>query len=659
MTDLKICIEKLELVINSITAFLKYLTDNKEKIEKIYASKFENYKHNSYKSVDGKLLIIKDTAFEKFYNEIILFLDYQNLFLKDLKDFISSWDQNKDSKLSRYMDKLINECIDAVKEYEYLSTNNEYEIFNILNKPTISNNYRSILLLKDFAKYEKNIVLIGGNGSGKTTFANALKGCDLDLISVIPAQKNLYFIEKDYQLLNTNIKEMEMTIIENNIEKGKNDNYGNDYYSYQNTQFSKLIYGMRTGYISYLCKCQETNEKANIDNTVYGKVKRIFNTLFQDIELKIDYNDNNRLYCVKQDNKYSINKLSEGEKAVLYYSISVLIAKDNGFIIVDEPETYLNPSLTNILWDLLIKEKQNCQFIFITHSIDFVLGLNNKIISWIKKYNGFNKWDFKILPNDSNLPNSMLTEILGSKKPILFCEGDSKNSLDYHIYRAILGKDYTVIPSGGHQQVISYCRAVNNIKLEINLTIDAYGIIDGDLISDDAKIKYNEDNIFVLPFNEIEMFILEEQIIRKTLLSSYSQEREDKIKNFMEDLWKKVEDNKNKIAFAFAKSIIDETLHTYTIKTKNNIDNMKIELNDLSNINVDDIYNKKLDEIEDIIIKKDYKNLLKVCNLKEEISHGLANSKLDNDYVNKAIGHIQKDEELQSYLRCTYFSFLK
>ncbi|MEF2619270.1 MAG: AAA family ATPase [Clostridia bacterium] len=143
--------------------------------------------------------------------------------------------------------------------------------------------------------------------------------------------------------------------------------------------------------MGYLCKCEREKVNPDIYKTIFGKVRNVFNTLFSEIDIIIDEESNNSIKCIKQGNKYGINALSEGEKAVLYYSISVFVAKDDGFIIIDEPETYLNPSITNILWDLLIKEKNNCQFIFITHSIDFVLGRTNKIIAWIKDYKYPNK----------------------------------------------------------------------------------------------------------------------------------------------------------------------------------------------------------------------------------------------------------------------------
>ncbi|MCK1158677.1 hypothetical protein [Streptococcus uberis] len=63
-------------------------------------------------------------------------------------------------------------------------------------------------------------------------------------------------------------------------------------------------------------------------------------------------------------------------------------------------------------------------------------------------------------------------------------------------------------------------------------------------------------------------------------------------------------------------------------------------------------------ELEKIISDKNYEELLKVCNLKKEISRGLANDLLDKNYEEKAKQRIMNDEELKCYLREKYFSFL-
>lgn len=380
----------------------------------------------------------------------------------------------------------------------------------------------------------------------------------------------------------------------------------------------------------------------------------MFKVLFPDIELRFEDGKIHRLSCIKSGKKYNINGLSEGEKVVLYYAISVFMAKENSFIIVDEPETYINPSLTNVLWDTLTKERKDCQFIFITHSIDFVLGRSNSKIAWIKNYEYPSTWQFEILEDDNDFPKPMLTEILGSKKPIVFCEGDDKASLDYHIYKSILEKYFTIIPTQGHYQVISCCRALN----KLGLNYKAWGIIDGDCISEEKKKKYMEDNIFVLPFNEIEMFILEEKIIMETIKSSYPMTYESKIGDFIQKFWEEVETEKEKIVLSYVKFLVDEYIERWKITSVKNLSEIEEGLSDITKIKIQDYYDEKSEELREIILKKDYQRLLKVCNLKKKISKGIANQYLDADYEEKAKQQIISNVELQKYLKEIYFGFL-
>ena len=337
----------------------------------------------------------------------------------------------------------------------------------------------------------------------------------------------------------------------------------------------------------------------------------------------------------------------------IYYIISVLMAKENSTVIVDEPETYLNPSLANSLWDILTSERDDCQFIFITHSVDFVLGRSNCKLAWIKNYTFPNEWEFEVLEDDKNLPKPMLTEILGSKKPIVFCEGNDKSSLDYHIYKAILEKDYTVIPVHGHRQVINCCRAVN----DFGLNYSAYGIIDGDNISEEKIEKYKRDNIVVLPFNEIEMFILEEEIVEKTIRDIYPAKYRERIDKFKMKLWETVELRKEKIILSYVKQIVDEYVESKKISSEKSIEDICNDLKNISNFDVKKIYTDKLDQIDDIIKSQDYQKLLQVCNLKKEITKGIADRELDSNYEEKVKQHIMTDEELQTYLRKVYFDF--
>ena len=167
-------IEILNSAEKKISDCLAYLRDNKNTIIfKDYEDNYYNHLNNQYADVNRRTFLLKDVDFNSFFDITLSFLSEQSDFINDFKEL--EYLKTENNKLSKYAEKIISECMRSVQQYNYLSQNN-CDIFHILYKPNLRANYSSILILKDFYKYEENIVLIGGNGSGKTSFANTLKG---------------------------------------------------------------------------------------------------------------------------------------------------------------------------------------------------------------------------------------------------------------------------------------------------------------------------------------------------------------------------------------------------------------------------------------------------------------------------------------------------
>ena len=165
-----------------------------------------------------------------------------------------------------------------------------------------------------------------------------------------------------------------------------------------------------------------------------------------------------------------------------------MTAPQNSFIIVDEPENHLNPAIYNKIWEKLISIREDCQFIFISHTIDFITARTNYEIVTIKNYSFPDKFEFSFFGEDlDSIQLQYIVEILGSRKTLLFCEG-TKSDYDYQIYESIFGNTYTVIPVGNCTTVkkcVEVCNKniiANNIKLAI-------GIIDFDLTSEIEDMK--------------------------------------------------------------------------------------------------------------------------------------------------------------------------
>ena len=83
-----------------------------------------------------------------------------------------------------------------------------------------------------------------------------------------------------------------------------------------------------------------------------------------------------------------------------------------------------------LLWDKLEQIIKDCTFVYLTHNVDFAVSRINATILWNKSFTVPDSWDIKVIPLNTEIPDELLVEIAGSRKNVLFCEGE-KSSLDY------------------------------------------------------------------------------------------------------------------------------------------------------------------------------------------------------------------------------------
>ena len=640
--------QKLKMIILDLEEYINILNGTKEQLKVEYDAKKHQYVKNSYNNSPMTF----ELSFEEVFNKVIEYLEIQ---IETLKKYSDLRIEIKDTLISKNYNNILNEF-----DYPYdtsslkLNVTNIDTFINILTWKNLNEDYKRLNLLKNFSGIEKDIVLIGGNGKGKTFLANFLKESEFNSISVIGAQKILNFYSNRNSSLRSSQKDIEESLLKNIIKDSKEALSNFEFFNFLNDQFTKLITAMKVEYMNYLCECDQAKRVPENNSTVFGKVRNIFPLLFKDLELSFSEKKEIPLRVKKNGKEYSVNGLSEGEKVVLYYAISVLMAKDDGLIIIDEPETYLNPSISNLFWDKLKEEKPNTQFLFITHSVDFVLGRSNAQIAWIKEFVYPDEWELELLTEENKLPKQLLTEILGSSKHYLFCEG-TKASYDYHIYKALFGEEYTIIPSEGHISVINNVKAVN----ELEGFNTAYGIIDLDTLTEDEIESYKQEKIEVLPFNEIEMLFFEEHIMESFMKNVHAEKYNSIINDFKSKFFKEVEENKKRIALAYIKKYVENYLLKEKIKEYAEIKDIQNQLDNFFNFDIQELYSQKLNQINQIVKDEQYFELLKVCNLKGQITGGLANRTLVGGYIDKVKEKIIVDKDLQVYIRNTYFSNLK
>lgn len=524
--------------------------------------------------------------------------------------------------------------------------------------PQIIYNFKVIKLFSFIAKIDSTAVIIGANGAGKTSLINELRKNNSKINSnemyVLPAQKLLCFAT---HIQDRNVVDEDSYITEfNNINLKYEtiDLYLNQIDANFSNTFTKLITLLVKDIIAVATDNFRGKNESSL--SLWQKLEKIWNKIKPEIKFDID-TKNTVVKVEKNGSKYSINGLSDGERCILFYIGNVLLAPENSYIIVDEPETFLNAAVYNELWDLLISERPDCQFIFASHNMDFVQSRTNATYIWCKNFEAPYDLDYQVLEESQEIPLPLLTEVSGAKKPILFCEG-TKNSLDYQIYSKLFSEFCFVKPVQGHKQVIQYTKAYN--KLEETYGNKAYGIIDYDWM-DEARIEsYKKKNIFVLPFNEIEMLLVDEEMVNY-VLSDDEEDKKQKIKKFRDTVISLCITNKDKIISIALKKKLDEFMEGNLIETREPTeDEARTFLENLSEkFDITVTLENITKIVEDSIASSDFSKILKICNLKNEIIDSKEIKEIVSNLKEKALSSIALDNDLQKKLRHKYFEELE
>ena len=210
---------------------------------------------------------------------------------------------------------------------------------------------------------QKNTVLVGANGCGKTSLANLLKRTldNRDGI-VIPAQK-LLILPK---FSNTPNLASAMT----HFERYQNDIL-TDKVTFDAKEMDDFEYTLSQKYGSEMVKVLGIllGERQVRINRGAAKVKEGKNIVFNDIRStlddvmdiwngliehrQLDCDENNLLKIRYDDTSYDAHEMSDGERVIIYHTGRVLLAPENSLIIVDEPEIHLHRTIGNRLWDAL------------------------------------------------------------------------------------------------------------------------------------------------------------------------------------------------------------------------------------------------------------------------------------------------------------------
>ncbi|MDD6701654.1 MAG: DUF4435 domain-containing protein [Bacteroidales bacterium] len=204
-------------------------------------------------------------------------------------------------------------------------------------------------------------------------------------------------------------------------------------------------------------------------------------------------------------------KLSQGEKAVLYYLGATLFAPSDAVIFIDSPTLFVHPSIIGTLWNSIEELRRDCTFVYNSVDEDFIITRTSNKCIWVKRYDSEqHAWDYEVLSSGS-LAEDIMVKLAGSRRPVLFIEGDAEHSIDKRLYSLVF-PEMTVRPVGSCDKVIETTRSFNDQQAMHH--IHSYGIVDRDRRTEKEVAYLRRKQIMVPEVAEIENIFLMTGVIR-------------------------------------------------------------------------------------------------------------------------------------------------
>jgi ABC-type dipeptide/oligopeptide/nickel transport system ATPase component len=472
----------------------------------------------------------------------------------------------------------------------------------------------------------QQLVIVGANGSGKTRFGSDIEKRYLAQTHRISAQKSLTFpnevspkskkraeIEFLYGYYYENQPNDQLS-----IDNKGNSRWNNNFNTFLLNDYEKLLVLLHTEEYEESLNYKEGRTGKPI--TKLDKVQRIW-------ELVLPHRKLHKIAGViqaypsgQEASKYNASEMSDGERVIFYLAAEVICAPINSIIIIDEPEMHIHSSLIKPFFDLIEAERPDCSLIYLTHNIDFAFTRQNAKKIWAKSYEN-NVWDYEILDENLPIPEQLYLDVLGSRKPIIFLEGDS-SSIDYELYEQVYD-DKTLKPIGSCDKVVQVVKAFREQQGFHH--IESFGIIDRDRRLQADVIALNRNGVWVLDVAEAENLLLIEPIIKEVaghmgrdVNEVFLQVRQNIITFFANQI-------DSQILLHYKEMLRREYLALSNF-TSQNIASALIEIEStFGGIDKQAIYTHIDTEFKDILTRQDYDAILRVFNLKNAL---IPNSKV-------------------------------
>lgn len=363
------------------------------------------------------------------------------------------------------------------------------------------------------------LFIVGRNGTGKSALMHWLRRNSRTDTTYLPGSRTALFDAESLSLTPSSRRDLvtNMQSWDTSAEARWRNYSGNQ-------RNEKAIHDLTAAESQYMIDCANTIAlnsdsiamaaaiaKLQAKDSPLDRVNRILEQSNISVRMLIA---DNELKASLGGNIFSYARMSDGERIALILIAEVISAKPGVVFLIDEPELHLHRLIVVPLIATLIKSRPDCEFVISTHELDLPTSIAKSRVCIVRSVTWqpggqVEHWDFDIVDRSDDLPEDLVTDILGSRRRVLFTEGGA-SSLDVPIYSVLFPK-VSIRPKGS-------CKDVQHAVVGIRSTTslhhtEAFGLIDNDGMTEQAITDFQSKNIYPLPFFSVESLYYDSDVL--------------------------------------------------------------------------------------------------------------------------------------------------
>lgn len=492
----------------------------------------------------------------------------------------------------------------------------------------------------------ENLLFVGANGSGKSRLGAWFElNSGIEKVHRVAAQRGLE-IEADVQIIG--VDQAQRSFLFGN--QGWNSNqhkWGGKPTGKATTNYQGLLQYLFAENAQVAINFKDQSNQGLQPSTPQSKsdqVIEIWNAVFP--HRRIDFKQSSVVAFSPSQQQYHSSEMSDGERVALYLIGTIVCVPADQLVIIDEPELHIHKAVQARLWDAIENARPDIGFIYITHDLDFASSRLKATKYWLEKYDG-STWSIHTLPTPDGISERVMMEVLGSRKKVLFIEGDL-GSLDETLYR-IAYPEWHIKPVGSCEKVIQATKGFNGLK-ELHHN-QAVGIIDRDFRQSFEISLLAQDQIHVLPVSEIENVLLTEPMLA-AMQSRFAPERTGAVQDAKQKILDEFSGSIGGISVKTVKRELRDKLRQIDIQAANGSDLNQMLINKVSEMDANTLLRNTQDELTKQVTNQDYKKVLAAFDRKSLCTQIAPIYGLDRKaWIEKAFALLRSDTSLMNELK--------